>query len=174
MNYLNVYYSLGSSNVTVNDGTNYIFRDISILSLYITYEEPSYLIDITLYLFDNQGNTLYSEGGYNSLTFPTVTFNYQKIGYNDGYNDGFDAGEIYGYDIGYYDGNEDGYAFGYADGIDSVEGDFNFIALLQSTGALLTMIFTTEIFEGITIGLFILIPLLLALLGLFLRLRKGG
>ena len=121
MNYLNVYYSLGSSNVTVNDGNNYIFSDVSILSLYIKYEEPLYLVDVTLYLFDNQGNTLYSEGGYNSLTFPIVTFNFQKIGYNDGYDDG----QLYGYDDGLNDGYDEAIEYIVEHGVYSFQEAYN-------------------------------------------------
>lgn len=64
---------------------------------------------------------------------------------------------------------QQGYAIGYQD-----NSPISFLGLIAASGLILNVIFTTEIFKGITIGMFILIPLLFAILGLFLRLRKGG
>lgn len=82
--------------------------------------------------------------------------------------------ENYSHYIGYHKGTTDITSKSYDLGATDAGYGFSFLGLFSAAGMLLNIIFTTEIFKGVTIGLFVLIPLLFALLGLFLRLRKGG
>ena len=101
--------------------------------------------------------------------------NAYNSGYDDGIDDAYEDAMYYYHENGF--GSLDSTSFSFDAGYGEAElnlSPISFLGLISASGMLLNIIFTTEIFRGITIGLFILIPLLFALLGLFLRLRKGG
>lgn len=89
---------------------------------------------------------------------------YYRDGYADGHIDGLDEGEIIGYDNGY----EDGYDVGYDDGQlgeNAISPVLNILsAIFTGVGA----IFSIELVPHVPLGVFILVPLFFAVVGLVL------
>jgi len=144
-NYYNQYFSMDEYNQGFKDGK-------------IVGKEAGY--------WEGANDVVYN--GSESVGYANPQSSYDSI---EGYNNARD----YFFNNGF--GIDDNRSFSYEAGFIAGEqtvSPITFVGLISSAGMLLNIIFTTEIFKGITIGLFVLIPLLFALLGLFLRLRKGG
>jgi hypothetical protein len=100
-------------------------------------------------------------------------------GYSDGYNNGYSDGQEDGYDTGYLDGNvaglETGYFNGYNDGYDEgVISDVDTQWLLGFVSGAVNIL-GVSIIPGISLGVFVFIPLFLGFIGFIFRLggRRG-
>lgn len=100
-------------------------------------------------------------------------------GYDDGYNNGYSDGQEDGYDTGYLDGNvaglETGYNNGYVDGFDDgVLSDVDTSWLLNFVSGTVNVLGVT-IVPGISLGVFVFIPLFFGFIGFIYRLggRRG-
>ena len=94
--------------------------------------------------------------------------------YNKGISAGYDIGNSEGYTSGYDIGNSEGYTSGYDKGYNQGQSDsFSFswlIGIFTSFGAF----FNITLFNNITIGGIILIPLMIALVTFIVGIMKGG
>jgi len=96
-------------------------------------------------------------------------------GYNDGFTDGYDSGYTSGFDTGNLQGYTSGYDFGYNNGFDDgliSEVDTQWL-LGFVTGTI--NILGVSIIPGISLGVFVFIPLFLGFIGFIFRLggRRG-
>lgn len=126
--------------------------------------------------FDEVVDGYYNSGQYDIYHYGSAAYGFNQYESFDALN-AIDKAHTFGFEefTGFNKTNETSFTYekGYEDGY-ADNSPISFLGLISASGMLLNVIFTTEIFKGITIGLFVLIPLLIALLGLFLRLRKGG
>lgn len=180
---------------SVQQNPNGIFK-IYVSGVELSTDSPIYYVRLNytgnistsfIYFFDLAFNILYTTSCDNVNS--TWTFERMKVSDNiiKELNDAYNNGKADGIDKGFEDaknyyhqngfGSLDSTSFSYDAGYAEASlnlSPISFLGLISAAGMLLNIIFTTEIFKGITIGLFVLIPVLFALLGLFLRLRKGG
>ena len=97
-------------------------------------------------------------------------------GYNGGYQEGYTSGldtsytEAYqeGYDYGYQLGQNYGYNVGYEDGHNGANAVSVVVNILSSIFGLIGAIFAIELFPGITLGIYFLVPLFFLLVGFIL------
>lgn len=116
--------------------------------------------------------------GYNTELSPMYEWitSIKRVGFNGGYNvgyqDGFGANDAesyqQGYNVGYQEGQNDGYNVGYQEGQSGSNAVSKAINVLSSIFGTIGAIFSIELFPGITIGIFLLVPLFFGVLGLIL------
>lgn len=147
--------------------------NISILDYYYNLYTALYY-NLNIDLFYNEGeNDGYDEGydtGYDSGLI---------IGEGIGYDNGYSDGQEDGYDTGYLDGNvaglETGYLNGYNDGFDEgVVSEVDTQWLLGFVTGTINVL-GVSIIPGISLGVFVFIPLFLGFIGFIFRLggRRG-
>ena len=121
-----------------------------------TINNTSYFVD---YINDNI-NTL------SVVDFAKNTYGiqYYRDGYIDGHIDGLEEGEIIGYDNGY----EDGYNVGYSDGESGENAVSPALNILSAVFSAVGAIFSIELVPHVPLGVFILVPLFFAVVGLVL------
>lgn len=151
---------------------------------YITYSESANLPTNANQWVNNQ---LYNTSLVNRLYATAYNLGLTD-GYDDGYDDGVSDGEQIGYDNGYDDGEQIGYNNGYGDGLTYgydlgyasgyddgyIDGENGESAVSKAVGVIGSIfgavgtVLSIELFPGIPLGLFFLVPLFFAVLGLIL------
>lgn len=126
---------------------------------------PNLPIEYLIYGYNNELSTLYEW----ITSIKRVGFN---GGYNVGYQDGLDANDIQsyqqGYNVGYQEGQNYGYNVGYQEGQSGSNAVSKAVNVLSSIFGAIGAIFSIELFPGITLGIFFLVPLFFGVLGLIL------
>ena len=184
-NYIRFYHSyvqaVQGEQIAVQVKEFYII-DITSMGLINTKQELDYYYTI-YYLLKNGINptTLYADY-YTEGQIDGYAEGYNdgfSDGYNDGYNDGYGFGQEDGYDTGYLDGNvaglETGYLNGYNDGFDEgILSDVDTSWLLNFVSGTVNVL-GVSIVPGISLGVFVFIPLFLGFIGFIFRLggRRG-
>lgn len=150
-----------------------------------------YLVGSSSPAYFNFGQLLVS--GYRLIQLAGENHEMAEIMYNAGYSVGYDAGQIKGYNAGHDEGYYEGYDFaknkffkegfddgyfkghnaGYLEGINEGEGNSTW-GLIWSAFLSVFSILTIEVFPGITLGMFALIPLVFGLIGFLFSLGKKG
>lgn len=176
------------SNNNINPNEVITFTRLTIVNLN-DYGLQSINVDLLDYYFNIY--TLLVSGLSPGSIYSNGYTNGEIIGYSDGYNDGYSDGLNDGYNNGYSDGQEDGYDTGYLDGnVAGLEtGYLNGYNDGYSDGVLEEVdtqyllgfvsgavdILGVSIIPGITLGVFVFIPLFLGFIGFIFRLggRRG-
>lgn len=162
-------YSLkGYANNTITSSPNIIKFDITLIPNYYTANQ----FNITIYSISSP-----------TQSYSTVRTELLNNGFLVNYGDEitqrlniFDVDVDVIYDSGFNDGFEDGFFNGYEDGFIDGENTLIEMDLWQALISALTIpfeIFSIEIFPGIYIGYFLLVPLVFGGIYFILSLKKG-
>lgn len=152
--------------------SDYYDHSLSV-NLGLTSNPAKCLIQSYYIEFGDTMNSVYNEceNCINNQYFNT----YLAYGYDYGYDNGYDLGERNGYAEGFRLGHADGYTEGYADGEAGETAVSRAVTLIGSIFTAIGSIMSIELFPNVPMGLFFLVPLFFAVVGLILWIwRKTG
>lgn len=182
--YLNTNDSIVGTSFTYYDSDN---NYIKIIPLYAYYSPLSKFPDTTQTYAINWDNINNYFPTIFPLKYENRTYYYTKltenqinqesfnIGYENGYNNGEIDGYNNGYNVGYDVGNNNGYENGYKNGI-ATKGEsvwVNSMGFIKNLFVDVFDIFSIEILPNVSIGTFIVIPLIFGVLFFIVKITKG-
>ena len=98
-----------------------------------------------------------------------------SFSYNYGYDKGLQEGEKIGYNNGLDIGDEQGYKRGYSDGRNEniANKNYNVFTLVSSAFSSFGNLLNVEIYNGLTIGVIVCIPIIFCVVLFIIKMIKG-